>query len=82
MVNWLMLQYADFVFRPVEIHQIHIKPSDFFSANPAIDVPGNKNMASVLAPGSDSCCESGDVQKDATSHLQGTGPEYDPKSKL
>ncbi|KAF8862645.1 copper amine oxidase [Acephala macrosclerotiorum] len=72
----------DWPVMPVEIHQIHLRPADFFSANPAIDVPGSKNMASVLAPGS-SCCESsGDVQKDATSHLQGTGPDFDPKSKL
>jgi primary-amine oxidase len=68
--------------RPVEIHQVHIRPADFFTANPAIDVPGSKNNASVLAPGSQSCCESGDVQQASVSHLQGTGPEFDPKSKL
>ncbi|KUJ09846.1 copper amine oxidase [Mollisia scopiformis] len=72
----------DWPVMPVEIHQIHIKPSDFFSANPAIDVPGSKNTASVLAPESQSCCESGDVQKAAASHLQGSGPDLDPKSKL
>lgn len=70
------------IYRPVEIHQVHLRPADFFSANPAIDVPESKNMASVLAPGSSCCGSSGDIQKDATSHLQGTGPDFDPKSKL
>lgn len=69
-------------FRPVEIHQIHLRPADFFTANPAIDVPGTKNESSILAPGEQSCCASGDVQQDPTSHLQGTGPDLDPKSKL
>lgn len=65
---------------PVEIFQLHISPSDFFTANPAIDVPGSKNYSSILAPGANSCCdESGDVQQDATSHLQGTGPDLNPK---
>ena len=36
------------VRRPVEIHQLHIRPSDFFTANPALDVPSTKNQASVL----------------------------------
>jgi primary-amine oxidase len=68
--------------RPVEIHQVHLRPADFFTANPAIDVPGTKNTASVLVPGSKSCCENGDVQQTPVSHLQGTGPDFDPKSKL
>jgi primary-amine oxidase len=34
--------------RPVEIHQIQLKPTDFFVANPSIDVPSNKNLASQL----------------------------------
>ncbi|EKD12478.1 copper amine oxidase [Drepanopeziza brunnea f. sp. 'multigermtubi' MB_m1] len=34
---------------PVEIHQLHLRPADFFTANPAIDVPGSKNTPSVLA---------------------------------
>ncbi|RVX71422.1 Copper amine oxidase 1 [Exophiala mesophila] len=41
----------DWPVMPVEIHQIHIKPADFFSENPAIDVPSNKNLASVLTEG-------------------------------
>jgi primary-amine oxidase len=72
----------DWPVMPVEIHQIHLRPADFFTANPAIDVPGTKNATSILAPESQSCCESGDVQQAASSHLQGTGPDFDPKSKL
>jgi len=68
--------------RPVEVHQIHLRPADFFTANPAIDVPGTKNTASILAPCSKSCCDSGDVQQAPISHLQGIGPDFDPKSKL
>lgn len=66
---------------PVEIHEVHLRPADFFTSNPAIDVPGNKNETSVLAPGSQSCCESGDVQQAPTSHMQGA-EDFDPKSKL
>lgn len=33
---------------PVETHQIHLKPADFFSKNPAIDVPSAKNQTSIL----------------------------------
>lgn len=33
-------------FRPVEIHQVQLRPADFFTANPAIDVPSNRNLAS------------------------------------
>jgi primary-amine oxidase len=40
------------VIRPVEIHQLHIKPADFFSQNPSLDVPSSKNLSSKLA----SCC--------------------------
>ncbi|KAF4612596.1 hypothetical protein G7Y89_g15583 [Cudoniella acicularis] len=73
----------DWPVMPVEIHQIHLRPADFFTANPAIDVPGFKNNASVLADEAlKSCCESGDVQQAPASHLQGTGPDFDPKSKL
>ncbi|KAK5459814.1 hypothetical protein LTS15_003943 [Exophiala xenobiotica] len=41
----------DWPVMPVEIHQLAIKPSDFFMENPAIDVPSNKNEASVLTTG-------------------------------
>jgi len=32
--------------RPVEIHTIQLKPADFFTRNPAIDVPSTKNVTS------------------------------------
>ncbi|KAH8145765.1 uncharacterized protein LAJ45_10242 [Morchella importuna] len=38
----------DFPVMPVETHQIHLKPADFFSKNPAIDVPSAKNQTSIL----------------------------------
>ncbi|RMD44074.1 hypothetical protein DV735_g1060, partial [Chaetothyriales sp. CBS 134920] len=55
----------DWPVMPVEIFQLHIKPSDFFTCNPAIDVPSSKNTASqlVVAPttsktATDACCSS------------------------
>ena len=39
--------------RPVEIHQLKLKPADFFTCNPALDMPTNRNNASVLV----GCCE-------------------------
>jgi hypothetical protein len=36
------------ISRPVEIFQLHFKPVDFFSENPSIDVPSNRNIASTL----------------------------------
>lgn len=69
--------------RPVEIHQVHIRPADFFTSNPALDVPSTKNETSVLVSGS-SCCD--DKSKKATtqqeepvSHMQGSGPDVKPK---
>ncbi|PPJ60912.1 hypothetical protein CBER1_06225 [Cercospora berteroae] len=38
----------DWPVMPVEIHQINLRPSDFFEANPSIDVPSEKNIASQL----------------------------------
>lgn len=47
---------SDAVFsRPVEILQVHLTPSDFFTQNPAIDVPCEKDNGSVLLS---TCCES------------------------
>ena len=37
-----------------------IVPVDFFEANPAIDVPSNKNKGSQLA---DACCEGKEKSK-------------------
>lgn len=71
----------DWPVMPVEIHQLHLRPADFFTANPAVDVPGTRNEASVLVNGtrgSESCCESGDVQQAPMSHLQGAGPDMNP----
>lgn len=68
----------DWPVMPVEIHQLHIIPADFFERNPALDVPGIKNAASIEV-GRDTngaCCESngenGTVQGDPVAHLQGT----------
>ncbi|KAG5792172.1 hypothetical protein H9Q69_008761 [Fusarium xylarioides] len=38
----------DWPVMPFEILDLHIKPADFFTANPAIDVPGRKNFTSQL----------------------------------
>ena len=75
--------------RPVEIHQMHLHPADFFDANPALDVPSTANKASVLVP----CCEQSSVGNGVAStngaessvlsnpmsHLQGAGPDIDPE---
>ncbi|KIW99532.1 uncharacterized protein Z518_11271 [Rhinocladiella mackenziei CBS 650.93] len=37
----------DWPVMPVEIHQLHLRPADFFDKNPALDVPSNKNLGSV-----------------------------------
>jgi len=72
--------------RPVEIHQMHLKPADFFERNPALDVPALKNPTSVLV----GCCSTepyskykgegghthvngGAVQSMPMSHMQGSG---------
>ncbi|OTA92941.1 hypothetical protein M434DRAFT_21692 [Hypoxylon sp. CO27-5] len=93
----------DWPVMPVEIHQFHLRPADFFTSNPALDVPSTKNESSVLVPCCDvadkvngtgvngtqlssTCCSSAPslrtdstVQKSSLSHLQGTGPDVDPK---
>ncbi|CZT46700.1 related to peroxisomal amine oxidase (copper-containing) [Rhynchosporium secalis] len=45
----------DWPVMPVDIMQLHIKPADFFTANPALDVPSNRNLTSTLIR-DDSCC--------------------------
>ncbi|CAD6442153.1 92037083-fbfe-43d0-a3a1-22c901f4ee68 [Sclerotinia trifoliorum] len=42
----------DWPVMPVEIHELRIKPCDFFEGNPAIDVPGLRNLESRLVVGS------------------------------
>ncbi|KAJ2985631.1 hypothetical protein NUW58_g5430 [Xylaria curta] len=79
----------DWPVMPVEIHQLHIRPADFFTSNPALDMPGRKNDTSVLVP----CCgngvsnggphtngdKSGQVQSSPLAHQQGTSTDIDPK---
>ncbi|KAH7359412.1 copper amine oxidase [Plectosphaerella cucumerina] len=43
----------DWPVMPVEIMELHISPVDFFTENPAIDVPSSKNNESKLTNG---CC--------------------------
>ncbi|PNH77312.1 hypothetical protein VD0001_g220 [Verticillium dahliae] len=43
----------DWPVMPVEIMQLHITPSDFFTRNPAIDVPSDKDLGSKPTEG---CC--------------------------
>ncbi|KAI1864653.1 hypothetical protein JX265_008377 [Neoarthrinium moseri] len=50
----------DWPVMPVEIHQIHIRPADFFTSNPALDVPSAKNDTSVLV----SCCGKEEPKKE------------------
>ncbi|KAI1445571.1 copper amine oxidase 1 [Annulohypoxylon stygium] len=91
----------DWPVMPVEIHQFHLRPADFFTSNPALDIPSTKNESSVLVPcygekvaengangttQSSTCCSStpslrtdSTVQRNPVSHLQGTGPDIDPK---
>ena len=68
---------------------MHLRPSDFFLANPAIDVPSSRNQTSVLVP----CCGGGggsgskaqmarsgegkSVQDEPTTHMQGSGSGID-----
>jgi primary-amine oxidase len=63
----------DWPVMPVEIHQLHLTPADFFERNPALDVPSNKNLSSVqVGKKDDECCQ-GPVQESAPAHMQGTG---------
>lgn len=60
----------DWPVMPVEIFQLHYKPVDFFTENPSIDVPSNRNLASTLVVGKGktdlggrSCCSTKEVSK-------------------
>ncbi|KAJ5232125.1 hypothetical protein N7468_005081 [Penicillium chermesinum] len=44
----------DWPVMPVEIFQLMLRPADFFTANPSIDVPSDKNVSSRLAEAE--CC--------------------------
>ncbi|KAL0937271.1 copper amine oxidase [Colletotrichum truncatum] len=76
----------DWPVMPVEIHHLNIRPSDFFTSNPALDMPGTKNKSSVLVPccgreknGAASVAGDGEVQGAALTHFQGPGPDVDAK---
>jgi primary-amine oxidase len=65
----------------VEIHHLNIRPADFFTSNPALDVPAVKDKSSVIV----ACCggeekkrsdvPDASVQQDAVAHRQGPGPD-------
>lgn len=46
----------DWPVMPVEIHELKIKPCDFFEENPGIDLPSSRNTTSQLVNGSGDCC--------------------------
>jgi primary-amine oxidase len=60
----------DWPVMPVERHEVHLRPADFFDRNPALDVPGNKNLTSVQIDGKESCCGR-EVQEAPATHWQG-----------
>jgi primary-amine oxidase len=73
----------DWPVMPMERHELHIRPADFFSRNPALDVPTNRNEASVQINGSKEggeCC-GGEVQDSAETHFQG-GRDVNPNEKV
>ncbi|KAF5132861.1 Copper amine oxidase 1 [Metarhizium anisopliae] len=63
-VVWAVFGFAhsppveDWPVMPVERHELHLRPVDFFDANPALYVPNHHNTASVLVDGE--CCANGD----------------------
>ncbi|RDA89190.1 hypothetical protein CP532_0537 [Ophiocordyceps camponoti-leonardi (nom. inval.)] len=73
----------DWPVMPVETYQLHLRPADFFTKNPALNIPSTRNESSVLV----SCCDSqangdrGDkeaaVKEGALSHRQGSGRGVD-----
>ncbi|RCI12257.1 hypothetical protein L249_0746 [Ophiocordyceps polyrhachis-furcata BCC 54312] len=73
----------DWPVMPVETYQLHLRPADFFTKNPALNVPSTRNDSSVLV----SCCDSqanGDkgnqeaaMKESALSHRQGSGRGVD-----
>ncbi|KAF9889337.1 hypothetical protein FE257_007447 [Aspergillus nanangensis] len=51
----------DWPVMPVEIFQLMIRPSDFFTENPALDVPSDKNGSSVVVGKSSDCCRTAHI---------------------
>ena len=66
----------DWPVMPAEKLELHIQPGDFFTANPALDVPSHRNMSSVQVNGEKQKCHGGDVQQTAETHLQGSMDLY------
>ena len=65
----------DWPVMPMEKHEMHFTPADFFTHNPALDVPGNKNPSSVLTDNGD-CGHQTNGESNGTetvAHFQGTG---------
>jgi primary-amine oxidase len=54
---------------------MHLRPADFFTSNPALDVPSTRNDTSVLVQ----CCGNKSAQQDPLSHLQGAGSDIAAK---
>lgn len=58
---------------------MHLKPADFFTSNPALDVPSTRDKSSVLVP----CCDqkdmvsrhNGDARQQPLEHLQGNSDD-------
>ncbi|KAI9146950.1 copper amine oxidase [Paramyrothecium foliicola] len=46
----------DWPVMPVEVLQVHLTPSDFFTQNPAIDVPSSKDQGSAHATKTNCAC--------------------------
>lgn len=69
LVVWATLGFThipraeDFPVMPVEIHNIHLVPANFFERNPALDIPQATNafnkstLANVGGPAPASCCK-------------------------
>ena len=67
----------DWPVMPTEKHELHIRPADFFTANPALDVPSGRNESSVRVDGvgEEGCGggrRDGVVQEAAETHFQGS----------
>ena len=71
---------------PVETHQLHLKPLDFFTENPGLDMPSTRNKSSVTAQccsGSNDTARPSEGARASTArpgaasadHYQGSGPE-------
>ncbi|UNI13694.1 Primary-amine oxidase [Purpureocillium takamizusanense] len=59
----------DWPVMPVEAYQIHLRPADFFTSNPALDVPSTRNQSSVLVQ----CCGDVDEQGKTVREILGNG---------